>query len=141
MEGWVSIQKDEYASVGLGPCALVVIRAQGDHQPFIGHFHQPDVLPRKFIEMLIAAQDQFANARGVRVDLFGCSTEVERMIEGDENDTKETRAFIERAVSEHGFTRVFTHWTKAGNAQIVQVDGGDKSVYVKEFDTEIASYR
>lgn len=138
LEIWAKIGKDEFAEVGLGPCALIVIRAQGDHPPIVGHFYQADLQQKTLHQMLSAAQEEFSSSRGVRVDLFGVSPDLERTVDRSEQNSKATRAFIEASLKEYGFSRVVTHWTKPGNAQHVLINGADRSVYCRELDTEAA---
>ena len=42
-DAWARISRNEYAEAALDPCALIVIRAQGDEPLFVGHFYHADL--------------------------------------------------------------------------------------------------
>lgn len=133
-DAWAKIHKNEYAEAALDPCALIVIRAQGDAPLFVGHFYHADLLSRNFEEMLNTARTELADARGIRVDCLGVSDCIGRITDRDDISVQKTKDFILKKLAENGFTRVFTQWSSSSKVQDVLVNGENKQIHYREYE-------
>ena len=134
---WGSVNANEYTSVGLDPCALLVFRSPDSDTTFVGHFYDPIFIPGDFNSMLSALEKEYPDKSKIRVDCFGVSNNCELDFSpSEESHTEKKREQIVAALKNNGYEQVHTYWTEAAKVSVVQINGRTREIEYLEHYSE-----